>query len=123
MRKHNWSKLTQRGGVEGVGDVFRCFKEWMKALCAANERSGLLEVEIAEDTDNAFACNYKYCGWDEIAKEFGNSSLCYPTFCYIDEAVFPRMGAEAGWQFKRTGTLATEAPMCDFRLERSIRAK
>lgn len=100
------------------GDAFKCFKEYMKNFNAVNERAGLHEIEIAEDTDDVFVCNYKYCAWHEIAREFGDPYLCYPSFCYGDEVFFPRMCAEAGWRFKRAGTLATGAPVCDFTFER-----
>ena len=100
------------------GDAFRSFKEYWKASDAANERAGLHVVEIADDTDDVFVCNYKYCVWREVAKEFGDPYLCYPESCYCDEAWLPRFATEGGWEFKRTGTLATGAPFCDFRFER-----
>jgi len=100
------------------GDAFKAFKEYMKAVDAANERAGLYEVDIVEDTDDVFVCNYKYCVWHELAKEFGDPYLCYPANCYLDEVWIPRFATEGGWKFKRTGTLATGAPVCDFRFER-----
>jgi hypothetical protein len=103
---------------KACGDAFKSFKEYFKASNAANEPAGLHEIEIAEDTDDVFVCNYKYCVWHEVAKEFGDPYLCYPASCYSDEAWMPRFGTEAGWKFKRTGTLATGAPVCDFRFER-----
>lgn len=100
------------------GDAFKSYKEYMKAGNAANERAGLHEVEIVEDTDDVFVCNYRYCVFREVAKEFGDPYLCYPASCYSDEAWMPRFATEGGWEFKRTGTLATGAPVCDFRFER-----
>jgi hypothetical protein len=100
------------------GDAFKSFKEYMKAGNAANERAGLHEIEIVEDTDDVLVCNYKYCVWREVANEFGDPYLCYPSSCYSDEAWMPRFAREGGWKFKRTGTLATGAPFCDFRFER-----
>jgi hypothetical protein len=104
--------------LKACGDAFKAFKEYMKALDAANGRAGLYEVEIAEDSDDVFVCNYKYCVWREIANEFGDPYLCYIANCYTDEAWQPRFAGEGGWEFKRTGTLATGAPVCDFRFER-----
>jgi hypothetical protein len=104
--------------LKACGDAFISFKEYWKAANAANERAGLHEVEIVEDTDDVLACNYKYCVWREVANEFGDPYLCYPSSCYGDEAWLPKFGAEGGWEFKRTGTLATGAPFCDFRFER-----
>ena len=103
---------------KACGDTFKSFKEYYKANDAANERAGLYEVEIVEDTDDVFACNSTYCLWSELAKEFGDPYLCYPANCYLDEVWIPRFATEGGWEFKRTGTLATGAPVCDFRFER-----
>jgi hypothetical protein len=100
------------------GDAFECLKEWMKAFNAANERSGVYETEMVDDSENVFAFNFRYCTHYEVAKELGEPYLCYPTSCYPDEVIWPRMGMEAGWRFSRSGTLATGAPVCDFRLER-----
>ena len=99
-------------------NAFKSFKEYWKASNAVDERAGLYEVEIVEDTDDVFVCNYKYCAWREVAKEFGDPYLCYPSSCYSDEVWAPRFTREGGWEFKRTGTLATGAPVCDFRFER-----
>jgi hypothetical protein len=109
------------GSVEdfkACGDAFKSFKEFWKANDAANESTGLYEVEIVEDTDDVFVCNTKYCAWREVASEFGDPYLCYPASCYLDEVWIPRFATEGGWEFKRTGTLATGAPVCDFRFER-----
>ena len=103
---------------KACGDAFKSFKEYFKAGNAANEHAGLYEVEIAEDTDDVFVYNIKYCAWREVANEFGDPYLCYPASCYSDEAWMPRFATEGGWEFKRTGTLATGAPVCDFRFER-----
>ena len=70
--------------------------------------------------DGLHICNYKYCVFREVANEFGDPYLCYPSSCYYDEVWIPRFATEGGWKFKRTGTLATGAPVCDFRLERLL---
>ena len=103
---------------KSCGDAFKSFKEYWKAANAANESAGLHEIEMGEDTDDVFVCNYKYCVFREVANEFGDPYLCYPAECYSDEAWIPRFANEGGWKFKRTGTLATGAPVCDFRFER-----
>ena len=103
---------------KACGDAFKSFKEYFKAGNAANERAGLYEVETVEDTDDVFVYNIKYCVWREVANEFGDPYLCYPSSCYGDEVWMPRFSREGGWEFKRTGTLTTGAPFCDFRFER-----
>ena len=104
--------------ISACGDAATSLKEYMSAFNAANERAGLHEIEVVEDTDDVFACNYRYCAWHEVASEFGDPYLCYPASCYSDEAWMPRYATEIGCEFKRTGTLATGAPVCDFRWER-----
>jgi hypothetical protein len=100
------------------GDAFECMKVWMKALNAASERSGVYETEMVDDSEDIFAFNFTYCTHYEVAKELGEPYLCFPSSCYPDEVIWPRMGMEAGWRFRRSGTLATGAPVCDFRIER-----
>lgn len=104
--------------LKACGDPFKSFKEYFKAFNTANERAGIHEVKIVEDTDDVFAFNVEYCIWHEVAKEFGDPYLCYPSTCYGDEVFFPRMCAQAGFCFRRNGTLATGAPVCDFGFER-----
>lgn len=103
---------------KACGDIFECLKEYTKAHKAANERAGTHNAEIGEDSDKVFEFNVKYCALQAIAAEFGNPYLCYPSNCYGDEVFFPKVCAEAGLKFRRTGTLATGAPVCDFRFER-----
>ena len=99
------------------GDYFEAFKAYSKASYNANVRAGLHRMEIVEDTPNVLAFNITYCAWHEVAKEFGDPYLCYPSTCYGDEAYVPRALAGSGCVFKRTGTLAMGAPVCDFRFE------
>jgi hypothetical protein len=104
--------------LKACGDTFKSFKEYFKAVSAVDERAGLHEDETIEDTDDAFVYNCKYCVFREVAKEFGDPYLCYPASCYSDEIWMSTFASECGWEFKRTGTLATGAPVCDFRFER-----
>jgi hypothetical protein len=99
-------------------DTFKCLKDYFKPLMVESARSGVHEYEIVEDTDEVFQFNVTYCTWHEIAKEFGHPYLGYPSTCYGDETYFPRMAAELGLWWRRTGTLCTGAPACDFRFER-----
>jgi len=101
-------------------DAFDCFKEYSKAMNVANVRTGIHEVEMVEDTVDVLAWNVRYCAWHEVANEFGDPYLCYPSACYSDEVFFPWVGTQVGFQFKRAGTLATGAPVCDFRFERIV---
>lgn len=102
---------------KACGDGFGAFRKYLKEQYVANANAGLHELEIVEDSPRAIAVNVKYCVWCEVAKKLGDPSLCYFASCYGDEVYFPKALAELGGRFTRTGTLATGAPMCDFRFE------
>jgi hypothetical protein len=102
---------------KSCGNFFEAFREYSKATMAANVRAGLHDMEIVEDSTAALAYNIKYCVWHEVAKWFGNPYLCYPSTCYGDEVTIPRALDKTGCRFKRAGTLAQGAPVCDFRYE------
>jgi hypothetical protein len=102
---------------DACGDFFRAFKEYTKASMVANVRAGLHETEFAEDSSTALAFNVKYCVWHEVARAFGDPYLCYPTTCYGDELTIPAVLGHVGGRFRRAGTLAEGALVCDFRFE------
>jgi L-2-amino-thiazoline-4-carboxylic acid hydrolase len=99
------------------GNFFEAFKKYGTAAMVANARAGLHDVEMVEDSPTALAFNVKYCVWHEAAKLFGDPYLCYPSTCYGDEVTIPRVLSQIGGRFKRAGTLAQGAPVCDFRYE------
>jgi len=102
---------------KACGDGFGAFRKYMKEQFKAHANAHLQELDIAEDSPRALSVNVKYCLWCEVAKKLGDPSLCYPGSCYWDEVYFPKALAELGGRFTRTGTLATGAPVCDFRFE------
>ncbi len=102
---------------EACGNYFHAFREYSKASYAANVRAGLHELEIIEDTPRVLAFNITYCAWHEVSKAFGDPYLCYPSTCYGDDAYIGKSLAGSGCRWKRTGTLATGAPVCDFVFE------
>ena len=102
---------------KSCGDGFGAFRKYMKQEFLAHVNACLQELDIAEDSPRAFAVNVRYCVWYEVAKKLGDPSLCYYESCYWDEVYFPKALAELGGRFKRTGSLATGAPVCDFRFE------
>lgn len=103
---------------QACGNAFEAFREYLKAMGAADQKGGLHEIEVIEDTHNAFAYNVKYCVWNEIAREVGVSKLCYAFRCYGDEVYFNSAMPKIGVNYKRTGTLMLGAPICDVRFER-----
>jgi hypothetical protein len=89
----------------------------MRAFNGASVHEGTLELRMKEETDDVFAFDVTYCVWAEIAKAFGDPSLCYP-WCHSDDTFFPKAGAQLGFRYTRIGTLSSGAPVCDFRFER-----
>jgi len=102
---------------KSCGNFFEAFKQYNRTTMAANVRAGLHDMEIVEDSPTVIAYNIKYCVWHEAAKLFGDPYLCYPSTCYGDEVTIPRVLSQMGCRFKRAGTLAQGAPVCDFRYE------
>jgi hypothetical protein len=104
---------------KACGDFFKAFRDYTRVAMNANVRSGLHELDWVEDSPKALAFDIKYCVWHEVARAFGNPYLCYPSTCYGDEVTIPMVLGEAGpeYSWKRTGTLAQGAPLCDFRYE------
>jgi hypothetical protein len=47
--------------LNACGDAFESFKEYTKVSFPANERAGLLEIDVVEDTNNVFSYAVKYC--------------------------------------------------------------
>ncbi len=101
------------------GDFFKAFRQYTRVAMMENERAGLHVVEMVEDSPTALAFNVKYCVWHEVARAFGDPYLCYPSTCYGDEVTIPKVLGKAGpqYRFRRKGTLAQGARLCDFRYE------
>jgi L-2-amino-thiazoline-4-carboxylic acid hydrolase len=99
-------------------DPFAAVRTYMRAMVAADSRNGFHTAEIVEDSDKVFAYNITYCAQCQMAEEFGDRELCYPRNCYGDEVFLPRVLEGTGVVFRRTGTLATGAKVCDFRFEK-----
>jgi hypothetical protein len=104
---------------EACGNFFKAFCDYTRVAMNANVRAGLHGLDWVEDSPRALAFNIKYCVWHEVARAFGNPYFCYPSTCYGDEVTIPIVLGKAGpnYRWKRTGTLAQGAPICDFRYE------
>ena len=102
----------------GKGDFLPPFKQYYTAMMEEMERRGLEAAEIAEDTADTFQLTVTYCAWAHVAAKLGNPRYCYFSTCYGDEVFFPKLCEQAGFDFRRTGTLGTGAPVCDFRFMR-----
>lgn len=103
--------------LKACKDRFVSFKDFTKATETAAIQERFHEAEFVEDTNDTFGFDVKYCAAHAVAKEYGNPAWCFP-WCELDDVVYPKVGAELGFRYKRTGSLATGASKCDFRYER-----
>ncbi len=104
---------------KACGDFFKAFRDYTRVAMNANVRSGLHGLDWEEDSPRALSFDIKYCVWHEVARALGNPYFCYPSTCYGDEITIPTVLGKAGpeYRWKRTGTLAQGATVCDFRYE------
>jgi L-2-amino-thiazoline-4-carboxylic acid hydrolase len=102
----------------GARDFLPPFKQYYVALMDAIAESGREEAEVVQDTTDVFQLNVTYCAWAEIVTALGNPAYCAYSPCYGDEVFLPHLCAHAGFAFRREGTLAQGAPVCDFAFTR-----
>jgi hypothetical protein len=87
-------------------------------MIQAMAQKGLEEAPVVQDEEDVFQLNVTYCAWAEVARALGNPYYCYYSTCYGDKVFFPDLCRKAGFEFERKGTLAQDAPFCDFRFVR-----
>lgn len=102
----------------GDGDFFKPFKQYYTAMMDASVKAGLFEYELIEDTENSFQMNVTYCAFAETSKILGSPKTCYYSTCYGDEVFFPKLCEKVGFEYSRTGTIATGKSVCDDRFTR-----
>ncbi len=99
------------------GDGFAAFRAYFDAMMEANRRAGVLEYDVAEDSDDAVQYDVNSCAFLELAALLG-----YPEatrhLCLADDVYFPDECRKIGARFIRAGTLARGDRRCDFRFER-----
>jgi len=114
----NEALLPSSSEFEHLDDLFGSFRKYMLAFFEAEERAGLHEYRIVEDSDDALAVDVTYCAFCEIPKRLGVMEAC-ESGCYSDEVFFPGFLEPFGLRFVRTQTLARKGDCCDFRFERT----
>jgi hypothetical protein len=100
-----------------LDDPFAAFRKYLLAFFEAENRAGLHEYRVVEDSDDAVAVDVTYCAFCEIPKRLGVIEAC-ESGCYSDEVFFPGYLEPYGVRFVRTQTLARNGDRCDFRFER-----
>lgn len=113
----NEALLPSSAEFEQLDDLFGAFRQYMLAFFEAENRAGLHEYRIVEDSDDALAVDVTYCAFCEIPKRLGVMEAGEPG-CYSDEVFFPGFLEPFGLRFVRTQTLARKGDRCDFRFER-----
>ena len=117
-RPLNEALLPSGSEFEQLDDLFGAFRKYMLAFFEAEDRAGLHEYRIVEDSDDALAVDVTYCAFCEIPKRLGVMEAC-ESGCYSDEVFFPGFLEPFGLRFVRTQTLARKGDCCDFRFERT----
>ena len=114
----NEALQPSRSELEQLGDPFAAFRKYLLAFFEAENRAGLHEYRVVEDSDDALAVDVTYCAFCEIPKRLGIMEAC-ESGCYSDEVFFPGFLEPLGLRFVRTQTLARKGDCCDFRFERA----
>jgi hypothetical protein len=113
----NEALLPSSSEFEQLDDPFGAFRQYMLAFFEAENKGGLHEYRIVEDSDDALAVDVTYCAFCEIPKHLGIMEACEPG-CYSDEVFMPDFLEPLGLRLVRTKTLARKGDRCDFRYER-----
>jgi len=113
----NEALQPSRSELGQVGDPFAAFRKYLLAFFEAENRAGLHEYRVVEDSGDAIAVDVTYCAFCEIPKRLGVMEAC-ESGCYSDEVFFPGYLEPLGVRFVRTQTLARKGDCCDFRYER-----
>ena len=98
-------------------DPFAALRKYLRAFFEAENKAGLHEYRVVEDSDDALAVDVTYCAFCEIPKCLGIMDACEPG-CYSDEVFMPHFLGPLGLRLVRTKTLARKGDRCDFRYER-----
>ncbi len=97
---------------------FEVMRTYMRAMPSACQAGGCHQMDIAEDTPDAFQFNVTWCVWLELARAMEVPEACIPN-CYSDDLVFPEYFSAMDITYRRTQTLASGGRCCDFRFEKN----
>jgi hypothetical protein len=115
-----WLCMPEQEHVRLIGDPFAVMAEYMRAMPDAARLGGSHQLDITEDSADAFQFDVTWCVWLELARLAGVPEACIPN-CYADDLVFPDYFEGLGMRYQRTQTLACGGSCCDFRFERAAR--
>ena len=85
--------------------------EKMAAAFPVSAAGDALDIEIIEQTSDAFECNVTGCRYADFFRQLGEPELGFLLQCSDDFALAPALGLE----FTRTQTIMQGADHCDFR--------
>jgi hypothetical protein len=72
-----------------------------------------VETEIVDDTETSFGVNMVRCQFAEYFRSIGEPAIGALLTCGVDFAT--QAALRPDWEFRRSGTLMSGAPYCDFR--------
>ena len=98
-------------------DPFAALSEYMLEYFRANERAGLMSIEVVEMSANEFRVDVVDCFFHSMAVEAGVPRL-YTAISRGDDMFFPKMG-EPFAIYERQGTLCRGDRACDWRYHRA----
>ena len=106
-------RIARKQGTELAGHMggitLQHFAESLKAWT----RDNALEIDVIEQTDEAFSFNVTRCRYAELYEKLGIRELGTALSCARDFALIE--GFNPGVSLKRTQTIMEGAPHCDFR--------
>ena len=109
-------ELAREKGRELAGAVA---DQGLKSFAGLHEpwrRGGALEIEVLQETDDAYHYNVTRCRYAEMYRELGLADLGFTLSCNRDATLVE--GFNPDIEFHRTQTLMEGASHCDFRYGR-----
>src|ERR1700749_2681302 len=112
-----------------LGDLYRSYSEefakarnetdlgkFVASAFKTYARDDALQIDVLEQTPDAYAINIRRCRYAEFYKELGEPELGFLLVCTADFAVADGFGDDV--KLSRTQTIMQGADRCDFRYRR-----
>jgi hypothetical protein len=106
MAREAGRQTAEDSGSNTLATLAKVMKSW--------SHGGILEEEILENSEKAYAFNVTRCQYAEKYEVMGVIELGYCLSCCRDRPFIE--GFNPNIRFQRTQTIVEGAPICDFRL-------
>lgn len=107
LAREQGAQLPPTLGGNGLDQFAESLRFWTQ--------DNALEIEVLEQSEEAFAFNVTRCGYAELYRALGAADLGAIFSCNRDAALIE--GFNPAVTFTRTQTIMQGAPFCDFRYE------